>query len=190
MTDLMKLFYSFFKIGIVGFGGGYAMVSMIMTECGKNFGLSMDRFADLLAVDLIIPGPIGANAATYVGFITSGFWGALVATIAISLPSYLIVLTTMYFMDKFKSSVLLNGFFRGVKPASIGLICAAAIIMGKEVLLNQNMKWENLFANPIGTVSIGCLLIFLGCLVCEVKFKVNPILLTVLAGIIGAVFVF
>jgi len=190
MTELIKLFYTFFKIGIVGFGGGYAMVSMIMTECGKNFGLTMDKFADLLAVDLIIPGPIGANAATYVGFITSGFWGALVATISISLPSYLVVLTTMYFMDKFKSSTLLNGFFRGVKPASVGLICAAAIIMGKEVLINQNMKWVDIFSNPIGTISIIPLIIFIGCVVCEVRFKVNPILLTVLAGIIGAVFVF
>ena len=69
----LLLFYTFFKIGLFGFGGGYAMMSMIMVECEK-LSITLAQFADLNALDMIVPGPIAINAATYVGYLHSGFW--------------------------------------------------------------------------------------------------------------------
>ena len=181
------LFYTFFKIGLFGFGGGYAMMTMIMAESEK-LSITMEQFADLNALDMIVPGPIAINAATYVGYLNSGFFGSLFATIGVSLPSFLLVALAMHFLKKYKDNSILGGILFGVKPAAVGLIAAASLMIASEVLVVSGKSIGTIFTDPFGTVSILMVCIFAATAVANIKFKVNPILLTVLAGIIGAFF--
>ncbi|WP_373825645.1 chromate transporter, partial [Bacteroides heparinolyticus] len=100
----LQLFYTFFKIGLFGFGGGYAMLSMIQAEVVTRYGwLSPQEFTDIVAISQMTPGPIGINSATYVGFTATGsVWGAIVATFAVTLPSFILMLTISRFFLKYQ----------------------------------------------------------------------------------------
>ena len=183
----LKLFLSFLKVGILGFGGGYAMMSMIMMECDK-FSITMEQFADLNAVDMVVPGPLAINAATYVGYLNAGFPGALAATIGVSLPSLILVTLVLHFITKYRNNNILNGALAGIKPAAVGLIAAAAMLLATNVLLKPGMDTSTLFTDPMGTVSFLMIGVFLVTAVANIRFRVNAILLTLLAGVIGAIF--
>lgn len=185
--ECFRLLYTFFIIGIMGFGGGYAMLSMIMTEAEK-FGITAAQMADLNALDMVVPGPIAINAATYVGYLDAGFWGALFATIGVSLPSFIIVVVVMRFIARFRENKLMTGFLTGIKPAAVGLIAAAALSIASGVLLNSGSSLSTLLSDPLGTLSLPLIGIFAVTAFANIRFRVNPILLTVLAGIIGAIF--
>ena len=187
LWECLQLFFSFFKIGVAGFGGGYAMLSMILNE-SKHFGITLAQFADLNALDMVVPGPIAINAATYVGYLNSGFWGALAATIGVALPSFIIVTLVMIFIKRYEKNRFMNGFLFGIKPAAVGLIAAAAMTIASGVLLNPGATLATLFTNPLGTLSLFLIGVFVVVAVANIKFKVNPILLTILAGIAGAIF--
>lgn len=189
IIGLLNLFFIFFKIGLLGFGGGYAMLSMIMVESEK-LGITAAQFADLNALDMIVPGPIAINAATYVGYLFSGVGGAVVATLAVSLPSLIIVTLAMHFLRKYNENAFLNGVLTGIKPAAVGLIAAAAMMIASGVLLRPGMHLNTLLTDPLGTVSPLLVTVFLVVAVANIKFKANPILLTVLAGVVGALFSF
>lgn len=186
IIECLKLFYVFFKIGMVGFGGGYAMMSMIMTE-SKHFSVTIQQFADLNALDMIVPGPIAINAATFVGYLHAGFWGALAATIGVSLPSLVIITLVMHFMERYRKNRIMTGVLSGIKPAAVGLIAAAALTIASGVLLLPGSDLSALFSNPFGTISIIATAVFILAAVLNIRFKVNPILLTLLAGVVGAI---
>jgi len=186
LLDCLLLFYTFFRIGILGFGGGYAMMSMIMIECEK-FSISAAQFADLNALDMIVPGPIAINAATYVGFLYSGFWGALAATVGVTAPSFILVSLVLHFINKYRESLIMTGALSGIKPAAVGLIAAAAMMIASNVLLRPGMDTSTIFSDFIGTVSPLMAGVFIVTAVANIRFKVNPILLTVLAGVLGTV---
>ena len=183
----VQLFYSFFRIGLMGFGGGYAMMSMIMIECEK-FGISMAQFADLNALDMVVPGPIAINAATYVGYLYAGIWGAAAATVAVTLPSFLLVSLVMAFFHKYRENTMIDSALSAIKPAAVGLIAAAALRIAMDVLLKPGMEASALSADPLGAVSFLMVGVFAVTGVANIKFDVNPILLTLLAGVIGAFF--
>jgi len=187
LVQLLVLAYTFFKIGLFGFGGGYAMMSMIMAESEK-LSITFQQFADLNALDMVVPGPIAINAATYVGYLNSGFWGALVATLGVSLPSILIVLLFMHLAKKYRHTTIMTGVLMGVKPAAVGLIVAATLMIASEVLLVPGRDLSTLLTDPLGTVSLFMVGIFAATAVANIRFKVNPILLTLLAGVLGAIF--
>ncbi|QAT62853.1 chromate transporter [Acidilutibacter cellobiosedens] len=186
ITELMELFLSFLKIGFAGFGGGYAMLSMILSESHK-FGITLEQFADLNALDMIVPGPIAINAATYVGYLSEGFWGALFATVGVSLPSFILVVLVMRFFSRYRESHLVNDILSGIKPAAVGLIAAAALTIALGIILLPGQQISNLFSDPLGTVSFVSLIIFVVTAFLNIKFDLNPILLTLIAGIVGTI---
>ncbi len=124
-----KLFYTFFKIGLFNFGGGYAMVSFIQNEVViKNSWLSNGQFADIVAVSQVTPGPVGINMATYTGYAAAGdVWGAVVATTAVCLPAFVLLLWLGKFLFKYQHTPKMEGIFAGLRPAVVGLIAAAAL---------------------------------------------------------------
>ena len=185
--ECMRLLYTFFIIGIAGFGGGYAMMSMIIAESAK-FGITTAQLADLNALDMVVPGPIAINAATYVGYLHVGFWGALAATIGVALPSFIIIVIVMRFIVRYRENRLVGGFLSGIKPAAVGLIAAAALTIGSGVLLITGANLSTLFSDPLGTLSLPLIGIFAAVAVANIRFRVNPILLTIIAGVIGALF--
>lgn len=183
----LVLFLLFFQIGLVGFGGGYAMIAMIFTESARAVGLSAAEFAQLSALDLVIPGPIAINAATYVGFLKGGLPGALLASLGVSLASFVYVPAAMAFLDRFQHSRILQYGMAGAKAGAVGLILSAAWLLATGAFLRDGAAWASFMERPLETVSPGAVVLFAVCLVSILRFKVHPILVTLGAGMAGAI---
>ena len=177
----LQLFYTFFKIGLFGFGGGYAMLSMIQGEVVTRYGwLTSQEFTDIVAISQMTPGPIGINSATYVGFTATGsVWGSIIATLAVVLPSFILILAISKFFLKYQKHPVVEAVFSGLRPAVVGLLASAALVL---------MNAEN-FSSPkedMYSFIISCL-IFLVAFVGTRKYKINPILMIVACGIAGLI---
>lgn len=173
---LLQLFFSYLKIGFFGFGGGYAMLSLIQNEVVVRHGwLTGAEFADIVAVSQITPGPIAINSATYIGYAVAGVWGSIVATFAVCLPAMtLMILITRFFL-KLHDNKYLTGVITGMKPVVIGMILSAALL-----LMFPKSDDEANFIDAWSWIFFG------GCLVGS-YFKVNPILLIVMSAAAGIV---
>lgn len=186
LLKCFNLFYTFLKLGFLSFGGGYAMLSMIMTEA-EHFSVSPAQFADLNALDMVVPGAIAINAATYVGYLYQKLPGAIAATAGVSLPSFVLTVVIMRFFAHFKDNDWLTDTLSGIKPAAVGLIAAAAITIATNVLTVPGKNIGNFLIDPMGTLSLVPVIIFILTAVLNIHFKINPILLTILAGVVGAI---
>jgi chromate transporter len=186
MSEIIKLFVAFIKVCVTGFGGGYGMMSLIIAEA-KGFSVTIEQIADLNVLDMVVPGPIAINAATYVGFLHAGFWGSLAATAGVMLPSFAIVALVMRSIDRYRKNRIMTGVLTGVKPAAVGLIASAAAVIAVEVIA-PDASLAQILSNPARAVNLGALLIFILVAVLNIRFRVNPILLTAAAGIAGALF--
>ncbi|MBO6045977.1 MAG: chromate transporter [Bacteroidales bacterium] len=190
---LAQLFLTFFLIGMFTFGGGYAMLSLIQAEVVvKHAWLSESMFADIVAISQMTPGPIGINCATYVGYdvLTAsgaghlmGVVGSLTATLAITLPSFIIVLLLVRFYNRVKGSPMFEGVMSVIRPAVVGLIGAAAIVLMFKVDWNGLAPSLHVVEENFPDWKSWCL--FAAAFVASFKFKVNPILLIVLSGVMG-----
>ncbi len=190
---LAQLFLTFFLIGMFTFGGGYAMLSLIQAEVVvKHAWLSESMFADIVAISQMTPGPIGINCATYVGYdvlTTSGAGhlmgvvGSLTATLAIMLPSFIIVLLLVKFYNRVKGSPMFEGVMSVIRPAVVGLIGAAAIVLMFKVDWNGLVPSLHVVEENFPDWKSWCL--FAAAFLASFKFKVNPILLIVLSGVMG-----
>ena len=173
MNLYLDLFLTFAKVGVCTFGGGYAMLSLIQHEVvDKYHWLSLAEFTDVIAISQMTPGPIGINSATYIGYtVTGNVWGAILATVAVSLPSFLMVLAISVFFAKFRENRYVSAAFTGLRPVTIGLIAAAALVL---------MNGDNF-------IDYKSVLIFFAAFVLSWKFNVHPILMICLAGIAGVI---
>lgn len=185
----LQLFYTFFKIGLFGFGGGYAMLSMIQGEVVTRYAwISPSEFTDIVAISQMTPGPIGINSATYVGYtaiVNAGYapWmgvlGSATATGAVVLPSFLLMLTISRLLLKHKNHPTVTSIFSGLRPAVVGLLAAAALLL----MNSENFgHWET---SPLQfTISI---LLFIAAFLGVKVFKLSPILIILLAGAAGGI---
>lgn len=166
----LSLFWTFFKIGLFGFGGGYAMLSLIQHEVVEaHHWISVSDFTDIVAISQTTPGPIAFNTATYIGYTATGsVWGSLICTLAVSLPSIILMTLVCRFFFAFRNNFYVDSALKGLKPAIIGLIAAAALL-----LVNQRN-----FIDYKSWIIFG--LVFLASLK-----KIDPILLIVVAGFVG-----
>ena len=179
----LALFISFFKIGLFGFGGGLAILSLIEMEVEAHGWMSQQEFVDIVAVSQVTPGPIGINCATYVGYTTAGFLGSVLATFAIVLPSLIIMLSickAYFWLNKrFQGNPYFEQTLRMLRFTVIGLIASAALLL---------IKPTN-FIDPISWIIFGAVCLFT-VLPNFAKTKAteilsHPILLIVLAGVAG-----
>ena len=133
-TALSELFFTMLKIGLFTFGGGYAMIALLENEfISKKSWIEKDEFLDMVAIAESTPGPIAINAATYIGYKTFGIWGSLLATLAICIPSFVIIYAISLFFDLFLSLTLVAYAFRGIQVGVIYLIGSAGLRMLKNV---------------------------------------------------------
>lgn len=175
----LQLFYTFFKIGLFGFGGGYAMLSMIQGEVVTRYGwLTPQEFTDIVAISQMTPGPIGINSATYVGFTATGsIWGSVIATFAVVLPSFILMLVISKFFLKYQKHPVVESIFNGLRPAVVGLLASAALVL---------MNAENFGSPTEDTYSfVISIIIFLIAFIGTRKYKANPILMIIACGIAG-----
>lgn len=171
MSIYIQLLLVYLKIGLLGFGGGYAMLSLIQEEVvEKHQWLTMQEFTDIVAISQVTPGPIGVNSATYIGYtVTGSVWGSIVATVAVMIPSFVLVILISLSFAKVKGNPNVEGIFTGIRPAAIGLIAAAALLL----------------ITPDNYPDVYSYIIFGLVFILTVTKKVHPILLIVLSGIAG-----
>ena len=167
----LQLFWTYCKIGLFGFGGGYAMLSLIQHEVVENHAwLSAGEFTDIVAISQMTPGPIGINSATYIGYtVTGNVLGSIVATFAVCLPSFIIVLLIAKAYMKFKSNRWVNYAFLGLRPVTVGLIASAALLL---------MNCDNF-------TDYKSVIIFSLAFILTKFLKLHPILMILLAGLSG-----
>lgn len=171
---LLELFTSFFKIGAVSFGGGYAMIPLIASEIISHGWMENNDFIQILAIAEMTPGPIAVNSATFVGYKTTGVFGSAFATFGVALPSLLIILLVSQFFFKYNNHPLTKLVFYGIRPVIAGLIISAVIFIGKTTLITVEGDWN---INTLWITGIMLILAF--------KTKIHPILLIVISGILG-----
>ena len=183
----LQLFWVYIQIGLFGFGGGYAMLSLIQNEVVYKYGwLTNQQFTDIVAVSQVTPGPIGINSATYIGYTVTGgnILGSLLATTAVMLPSFVLCLIISRSFQAFRNNRYVDAAFLGIRPASVGLIAAAALM-----LMIQPGLWTLTVDNIIVTenfIDYRSFIIFAVTGLALYKKWVHPILLIVLAGVAGA----
>lgn len=184
MMVLFNLIKIFFCVGLFAFGGGTAMLPIIYQGVSV-FGMSWSDFSDMVALSQITPGPIAVNAATYIGLQYAGIAGAVIATLTVCLPCFLIMLIVIKLIDRFKGSRIVEGAFIGIRPVTIGLILSAVIFIAGGVLVKgpivsaelADMDYYNWI--PIGISAASMLL--MGAL------KMKPIYVMLIMAAAGAV---
>ncbi len=175
------LFYCFLKIGTFSFGGGYAALPLIQGQVvGHYHWLSMQEFTDLVTISQMTPGSIAVNAATFVGTRLAGLPGAVVATAGCVLPACFIVTLVARMYLRYRDMTLLSGVFEVLRPAVVALIAASGVDILMSALWNHGVIADLADINwriaAIFAVSLGVLL----------RFRLNPILVMLLAGVAEA----
>lgn len=172
MKKIIELFISIFKIGAFTFGGGYAMIPLIEEEIVNNkVWLSKEEFVDILIVAQSLPGALAVNTSIFLGYKISGILGAITALMAVILPSFFIILIIAIFFMQFRDNYYVNAAFKGITAAVPMLVLVGAISLSKGV--QKNIR-------TIITVIIA--------LVVLIVFKIHPVLVIILSGIYGAIF--
>lgn len=175
---ILQLIYVFFKIGLLGFGGGYAMLSMIQFECVEQFSwLSMQEMSDIIAISQMTPGPISINTATFVGYKVFGFWGAAAATLSLCLPSIILMFVVTRFLMKNKENHYVQAVISRIRSVLAGLILAAALLL---------VTPESFFDFGLGEYNFTTL-IFIASFVALYFFKLNPMWVITCSGILGVI---
>lgn len=166
----LQLLWSYLKIGFFGFGGGYAMLSLIQNEVVvRNGWMTNTEFADIIAISQITPGPIAVNSATYIGYtVTGNVWGAIIATVAVCIPAMTVMILVTKFYLKLNHNLYVNGALKGMQPMVIGMIAAAALLLITPSTFIDWKSWAIFGAALIASLA-----------------KVNPILLIIGSGIAG-----
>ncbi|MBO5067585.1 MAG: chromate transporter [Clostridia bacterium] len=136
MPLLLDLFLTFFKIGIVSFGGGYAMIPLLTDEVLAHAWLTSEEIMNFIAVAESTPGPIAINMATFIGATKGGILGALMATLGVVLPSFIIILIIASVIKGLLKFAGVKAFLNGLRPVVVGLILGTAIIMFLTVILS------------------------------------------------------
>ena len=202
MSGVLALYWTFFRVGIFGFGGGYAMLPIVFQSVEQLGIMTAEEFSNLVALSQAMPGPIIVNAATYVGYYGGGVPGAAAAVLGVAMPSFCFVLLAAHFLDKFKENKVLQAVLSGIKPAVVGLIGAAAAMLAQIALIGKQPPLPSVDALAAGApealaayaVAFADALYLLPCLLFVVtivlvgKFKISPIKVILLVGAVGALF--
>ncbi|MBQ3233162.1 MAG: chromate transporter [Alistipes sp.] len=176
IATLLQLVWSYLKIGFFGFGGGYAMLSLIHSEVVvRNEWLTNGEFSDIIAISQMTPGPIALNSATYIGYEVAGVLGSIVATTAVCIPALTLMMLLTRFFLKLHNNRYVQSVVLAMRPVVVGMIMSAALLLifphsddGRSFI--DGWSW----------------LIFALALLGSAK-KINPILLIVVSGIAGVV---
>ncbi len=187
--NLLALFWEFFKLGIFSFGGGQAMLPWIY-EIGQKFcGMDADEFTNLVGLSQMTPGPVGVNAATYVGYMSEGIIGSIVATLGVAIPAFILVITVSIFLKKKGESKFIQGTLEGIRPVAIGLIASAIYVMAKACFFDIDLDKESVgsIGELFSHIEIVPIIFCVIALFIIGKFKLSPIKSMGIMAALGAV---
>ncbi|WP_227940341.1 chromate transporter [Alkalihalobacillus deserti] len=174
---LWDLFLTFFMIGFVSFGGGYAMIPLIQEEVvTRHQWMSVQDFTDVIAVAGMSPGPIATNSAIFIGYEQMGISGAIFSVLGMILPSLMIILAIGSVFYKIQKSVMMKSAFYGLRSIITGLIIYAAVMFAINNGLVSSISWH----------SVSLLLIFVLSLLALIRYRIHPVYVILLSGIVGA----
>ena len=195
-----QLFISFFKVGLLGFGGGLASVRLIYDSIQPFLDMSQETFANIVAISQITPGPLAVNTATYVGYEAAGIGGSVAATIGVILPAFIIVSLVCRAIQKFRDSKVVNGALAGIRPATMGLIAAAAATLVRPSLAGEGRLGTGIMTklgadagsgllaaisgSPVDMISV---IILVATVIMIAKYKKSPFFVLIIMGCIGAI---
>lgn len=179
---LLKLFLGFLQVGLFTFGGGYASLPLVQQQVVEGGWMEMDEFVDMLAISQMTPGPIAINLATFVGLSTAGVPGAVIATIAYVLPSFIIVSILAWMYRKYGEIQHFRNAMAGLRPASVGLILSAGLSI---VILS--IYGDTAAAFVLTNLDIVAIILVVGAFVCLRAFKTPQIAVIAACGAIGGV---
>lgn len=172
----LRLFFEFFKTGLFSVGGGMATLPFLYSMSDSTGWFTHAQLADMIAVSESTPGPIGINMSTFVGFQTAGVLGGIIATMALIIPSIIIIEFISTILTKFKESRVIQYIFYGIRPASTALIAVAGVAVMKTTLIADSAKFSINY-----TAVIACALLFFAIR----KFKLHPLVYIAAAAVSG-----
>ena len=187
----LELFITFFEIGLFGFGGGYAMISLIQGMVVTRYHwLTMSEFTNVIAVSQMTPGPVGINTATYCGYTaahnagyggTMAMLGSATATLALLLPSIILMILISKMFMKYMHTDTVQDIFSGLRPAVVGLLAAAALLlMNHENFSTPDNPWQFYIS----------IFLFLATFIGTKALNINPIRMIAYAGFAGLVLLY
>jgi chromate transporter len=175
----LELFLTFLKIGAFTFGGGYAMLPLMKQEVLLNAWMTEEELLNFIAVAESTPGPVAINMATYIGVETGGLFGAIVATLGVVLPSFVVIMLVAKFYEKYKNSFIVKSCLAGLRPAVIGLMASAVVTLGAGVFFPEGLAKIAVDFSFFSSIVIFGLIVYLA------FKKVSPILLILLSAALG-----
>ena len=183
MSVYLLLFLEFFKIGTFSFGGGLATLPFLYQIADRYDWFDRAMLIDMMAIAESTPGPIGVNVATYAGFRAAGVLGGVIATFALVLPAFIIVIALTRFLAKFNDSFYVKSAFYGLRPAVVGMIASAGFSILRVSLLfgEKNLEANNLLA----LLNWPAIALFLILWMLHQKFKWHPVVYIGIAAVVG-----
>ena len=185
--QLLSLFLTFFKIGLFTIGGGYAMIPLIQRDVVANGWLTQQQLVDFIAVSESTPGPFAINIATFVGMKTNGVLGALMTTLGVILPSFIIILVIAKYFMTFRENRYVQAALAGLRPTVIGLIAAAAVTIGISTFTTTSIDLQNIGAFFADGIDYKGLILFVILFALSRWKKLSPILIILSAGGLGLI---
>lgn len=178
MNLFLQLLLTFFKLGLVSFGGGYAMIPIIQSEAEAHRWLDTSQFTDIIAVSAMAPGPIAANSATIIGYKLAGFSGAIISCIGVTLPSILLIIFVGGVFLKYQGHKIMNAIFYGLRPTITGIIAFSAI----------KFALGNGIIGGSCVIDVKSFVVMLAAFFTLIKTKFHPAYLILVSGLIGILF--
>lgn len=175
---LLSLYLSFFKIGLFSFGGGYAALAIIQDEVITNQAwLDLSEFNNLITISQMTPGPIGINAASFIGTKIGGVGGAIFATLGFATPSLIIITGISYLYTKYRNLSIMDNILKFLRPAVVSLLVIAALSIVNTALFGDGkFAIENLDYLMVGLIGLSLYLLYMK--------KMDPVKVMILSGII------
>ncbi|MBR4954997.1 MAG: chromate transporter [Clostridia bacterium] len=187
----LQLFWEFFKTGLFAVGGGMATVPFLYDISARRGWFTEAQLADMIAVADSTPGPIGVNMATYVGYTSAGFFGSLLATFALVLPSVIVVLIVAKILQAFKENFYVKSAFFALRPASTGLIAAAGCTVAAISVLNIPLFRETgAIADILNIPALILAAVLLVLTNIKPVKKLHPVFFIAFSAVVGIVFKF
>jgi chromate transporter len=172
MHKILKMFWSFFKIGAFTFGGGYAMIPLIETEVvEKNRWMSKEEFLDVIVISQSFPGALAVNSSIFIGYRIGGLFGAILGVLGVIIPSFIIIICIALLFMQFRNNYYVDLAFKGIGAAVPMLILIAVVSLSKAV----KKSYMNFIITSVSLISI-------------LVFDVHPVLVVLIAGLYGIIF--
>ena len=176
IKTLLKLFFTFFKIGLFTFGGGYAMIAVMEREFVENKKwIQSEDFLDLIGIAESTPGPLAINSATYIGYKVSGFWGSVFSTLGVVLPSFIIIYAISLFFDAFLKLEYVKYAFDGIR------VCVAFLILSAGIKMLKGVK-KNVVSIILFSLTVVCLVTL-----SLLSIKFSSIFYILIGGTVGVI---